>query len=558
MLLRGSHRRALVVVLFGVLIVALTVVAANSSSTFVPATTASTTLTLALPGPFEGCGALDSATNDSTRAVLDLTRPSAFLTSSANQLTGEGGAIVSAELTSLKPETVVYTIDAKLKWSNGLAFRASDLISWWHAGVSDASVLGDGYRAIRSMNTSTDGVHVTAVFKDQTPFADWNLLFRDVEQAGTTPSCAVASLAERPSLGPYLVVSATASRVVLRANPAWPLNYNRFQRISLIVSDASHAHGSFFVDYTPVVSSSDINAVGHYIDYFTGFVSSPELIEATFSPHAKAVSAIDIRAGLSWLINRAAIARDYDNFVTATSVEPSSALLSLSSPDYPVPIDHFRPTVANVSLVNPSQECSSCALTLLRLGGLHLIDGRWRDSNGLWSVSVAVGPSALDATMAREVLSKWRSVKIAATEHIVSSDELAAQLVSRGLDDVAVFTRPVGTNPWTTARSWFGSPFLDAYPSGVTSASLNQEATIASATFNPSTALTSWLKIDTYIQTNFWVRPLVDPPSLTVWAGRVGNVEPSSSLPGLVDQAPNWGVAPPNSLPTTTTTLHNG
>ena len=49
--------------------------------------------------------------------------PSAFLTTSAGNLYGENGPIASAELTSLTPETVKYTIAPNEKWSNGTALQ---------------------------------------------------------------------------------------------------------------------------------------------------------------------------------------------------------------------------------------------------------------------------------------------------------------------------------------------------------------------------------------------------------------------------------------------------
>ena len=75
---------------------------------------------------------------------------------------------------------------------------------------------------------------MTAVFA--TPYADWNLLFRDVEALGTQGSCSIASLLSRPTLGPYSVASATTSRIVLTMNKHWPVDTDRFGRI--VITDA--------------------------------------------------------------------------------------------------------------------------------------------------------------------------------------------------------------------------------------------------------------------------------------------------------------------------------
>src|SRR5579863_9053609 len=171
------------------------------------------TINVSLPGPFNGCTFFDAGATPTTEAINDLIVPSAFLTTSAGNLSGENGPIASAELTSLTPETVKYTLTPDEKWSNGTSFNGNDLLGWWLRARSLRSVLSDGYRDIKTLTVSKDGYGVTAVFA--TPYADWNLLFRDVEALGTQGSCTLASLLARPTLGPYTVTRATTSRVVL-------------------------------------------------------------------------------------------------------------------------------------------------------------------------------------------------------------------------------------------------------------------------------------------------------------------------------------------------------
>ena len=108
------------------------------------------TLDLSLPGPFNGCSFLDPGFTASSNAILDLTRPSAFITN-MNGTLEEGGAIASTELISLTPETVRYTIAPKLFWSDGLPFNGSDLVDWWQRAGPLSSVTSDGYRAIKSL-----------------------------------------------------------------------------------------------------------------------------------------------------------------------------------------------------------------------------------------------------------------------------------------------------------------------------------------------------------------------------------------------------------------------
>ena len=553
MIPRGSGRRvALVVVISGIVVVAATLLAYRRPAPATgPANPATSSLTLSLPGPFNGCSMLSPLANATTSAILDLIRPSAFLTGPTNVLTGEGGAILSAELVSLHPETVVYSVNPKMLWSDGRAFSVRDLITWWRSARSLDSVNGDGYRAISSMTVAKNPTSVTAVFSSD--FADWNLLFRDVEQSGATRSCAIQELTTQPSLGPYLVRSATTSRIVLLANPQWTINYNRFHQVIITSSSALPTNGAkYFVKYNPVATKALVEGLVAHPRYLGQFGNSSDLVEMTFSPRATLTSNRPLRVALSWLLDRRRILSDLFGAFTFTPSVPTSALFSQGQVDYPAATTTVAPSSENSALVDPSLDCRACAITLLGRSGYVETPTGWVDSSGAaLRVSVVQGPSSLDQQTAALVTHQWRAQGVQVTLHTAATDSAAADMAARGVVDVAVFDRPTGTTPWISARSWDQTPYIDSYPSGVRSPATDQLFTLAQSTFNPATASVIWLKMDRLILHDFWVRPLYTVPSMTEWSGPVANVEPSLSLSGLVDQVSNWGI----SLPSTTTTL---
>ncbi len=552
----GAARRAVLVVAFGVLIVALSLVAAYSSSTYIPASTASSTLTLALPGPFSGCPALSSTLNESTRAVLDLTRPSAFQTTYDGQLVGEGGAIVSAELISLSPETVVYTLNNHLSWSNGRAFGPSDLVAWWQRAKGFPGLVGQGYRDIRTMEVARSRTQVTAIFRASSPFTDWNLLFRDVEQTSSSEGCQPSLLQTRPSLGPYRVLSASASRVVLVANSSWPLNYNRFQRVVVEAADTTHAVGSFYVGFSPGVTNADLGALAAHNRYASSFVASPSVLELAFSPVAPLVAPLEIRAGLSWAINRQRVLSRIDlTGGAATATVPTSALYSVLSPLYPLPELGPAIDVHHPNLTGSSLDCVACAARVLSRGGWIRVGGHWSWGGATVVLRVAVGPSEMDHRASQVLSDAWNRLGVGVRWVAYSSENAAARAVATGHVDAGVYTRPLGSSPWSVLSSFVPVGGVIAYPTGVTSPVLTSTLRQVATDFNPQSAATSWEQFDQWLQHQFWIRPLATPPALTLWSGRVGNVQPASSLVGLVDQVANWGVAPPHSVPTTTPTV---
>jgi peptide/nickel transport system substrate-binding protein len=553
MIPRGSGRRvALVVVISGLVVVAATLLAYRRPLVAAgPASPATSTLTLALPGPFNGCSALSPEINASSAAILDLIRPSAFLVGPTNVLSGEGGAVISAELISLHPEKVVYSVDPKMTWSDGRPFSVNDLIAWWHSARILESVKSDGYRDIASMVVNKKRTSVTATFT--TDFADWSLLFHDVEQSGSSKSCDISQLSSQPSLGPYLVQSATARQVVLVSNHQWTINYNRFHRVVITSSDVLPGFSTkYFVRYAPVATKSLVENLMAHPRYLGQFANSSDIEELTFSPHGATTTTRSVRTALAWLLDRRAILNRLFGSFTLTPSVPTSALFSQGQVDYPLAVTTLKPTAFNAALVDPSQDCRSCAVAILNRSGYIYTEQGWRVADGpTLNMKVAVGPTPLDRATALLVSEQWISLGVHVRLVSAPTDALAATMAAVGTVNAALFARPTATTPWTSARSWDQTPYVDAYPSGVYSTSTHKLFLLAQGTFNPATAALTWLKIDHRILTNFWVRPLYTVPSLIEYSGPVANVAPSLSLSGLVDQVSNWGI----TLPSSTTTV---
>jgi ABC-type transport system substrate-binding protein len=537
-----------VVVISGLVVIAATLLAYRRPLAAAgPASPASSTLTVALPGPFNGCSVLSPEINASSAAILDLIRPSAFLVGPTNVLSGEGGAVISAELISLHPEKVVYSVDPKLNWSDGRPFSVNDLIAWWRSARLLESINSDGYRDIASMVVNKKHTSVTAAFA--TDFADWNLLFHDVEQSGSTKSCDISQLSTQASLGPYLVQSATARQVVLVSNHQWTINYNRFHRVVITSSDVLPGDSiKYFVRYAPVATKSLVENLVAHPRYLGQFANSSDIEELTFSPYGDTTTDRSMRTALAWLLDRKDILDRLFGSFTFTPSVPTSALFSQGEVDYPLAVTTLKPSAHNATLVDPSQDCRSCAVNMLtRAGYVHTTRG-WRAAHGaILSVKVAVGPTTLDRATAELVSEQWTSLGLRVRLVSAPSDALAATMAAEGTVNAALFDRPTSTTPWTSARSWDQTPYIDAYPSGVYSTSTHKLFLLAQGTFNPATAALTWLKIDHRILTNFWVRPLYTVPALIEYSGPVANVAPSLSLSGLVDQVSNWGIAMPSS-----------
>ncbi len=89
------------------------------------------------------------------------------------------------------------------KWSNGTAFNGNDLVGWWLRARSAAhGALSDGYRDIKSLTVSKDGVRRDRRLRH--PVRRLEPLFRDVEALGTQGNCSLSSLARASVAGAVL------------------------------------------------------------------------------------------------------------------------------------------------------------------------------------------------------------------------------------------------------------------------------------------------------------------------------------------------------------------
>ena len=545
------HWRVLVISVFGLAVLAAFVVpvARSGALQYTNANENARTLVLSLPGPFNGCSYLDLGATPTTDAVLDLTRPSAFVTNANGTLIGQNGPIASAELTSLQPETVRYTISSGLSWSDGTLFTGSDLVAWWQRAKSLASVTSDGYRAIKSLSVSPNGLTVTAVFA--APYADWNLLFRDVEAPGTPEGCAISNLIGRPSLGPYLVTRATANRLVLTMNANWRLDTNRFGRI--VITDTQSLPSTakdIWADYSLAVNSGAILTLSSHPTLLSRISSSSNIEEMTFASASPSTSLLAVREALSWSVLRQAMIDHIFGAVTFSPSVAASAIYSQGQSQYPGtggsnPTGQSTTTTTKGGPSNGSSDCVTCAIDVLKENGFRRTSSGWLSSTGkALSIRLAVGPSGLDHSVAALVKNDWASIGVSATLVNKSSETVAARAAASSNADVAIFSRPTITAPSYAARSWAGPAYPNTYPSGVRSTTVTSLFSQASAIFNPVTASATWLRLDQAVMKHYWVRPLFTAPSLAVWSSSLVTVQSTFTVTGFVDQLPTWSITP--------------
>lgn len=168
--------------------------------------------------------------NTVTKMVMEQVWPQPFVTAPSFDLE-TSGLLSSAEVHSVKPLSVVYVINPKATWSDGVPITASDFIYDWHEHLDHSSLLPDsglvaGYRDISSIVGSQDGRTVTVQFKQ--PFSQWQELFADLppahvaERYGWARAFAADASNKRVSGGPFEISSfRPGHELTLSRNPAY-------------------------------------------------------------------------------------------------------------------------------------------------------------------------------------------------------------------------------------------------------------------------------------------------------------------------------------------------
>jgi ABC-type transport system substrate-binding protein len=540
----------------GLLLPLAAVIAVGLSALPATAATPPTSVSVVLPGSFVGCTILNNETSPALSSVLDLIRPSAFLTGTSGNLVGAGGPINQAELVSLQPQTVVYGLNTAFKWSNGTAFNADDLISWYQKAMAVHSSATDGYRLIKTITENKAKNSVTVVFKQS--FADWNLLFRDVEERSTPTACSLSTLVRQPSLGPYQLTSLSATTAQLVSNPAWPGASFEFAKLTVTTMQSlATSAANLTARYALSVSPSYLAALNSSGSLASHIGVSDQLAVVGFSPQRTLTKSLLIREALALSLNRQSILNQELGSLTYGAGVATSILYSQGQPHYPgvtnvAPYDQSTTTTTqptSLDQVTAGTDCPVCAVVALKKIGFVKTANSWVRSGINLSLRMVTTKSNVDNETANLVIHQWAAFGIPVYKTYVATNQDVANALALGAADVGIFTKTSAVEPGSNARSWTGRNYFDSEDLGWRSKIVDQLYAKGLATFNPVTATNTWYQLDNTILNNYWARPLFTTPAITSNSNDLATVYGSTSISGFVDQVPTWRYQIPQTTP---------
>ena len=145
------------------------------------------TITYALDQDVAGFNVLNVTDNAFVLGqMIDQVWPSVYNILPNLSLALDTNVVTSATVTSQNPQTIVYQINPKATWSDGVPISAQDFIYNWQSqsgnpaykdvgGKAFLPASTAGYNLIKSVTSSNNGKTATVVFAK--PFGDWKSLF---------------------------------------------------------------------------------------------------------------------------------------------------------------------------------------------------------------------------------------------------------------------------------------------------------------------------------------------------------------------------------------------
>jgi peptide/nickel transport system substrate-binding protein len=532
-----------------------------------------------------------------TQTVLAGVLPSPFVpnvVSADGTPTPNSELIESAEPISISPQTIVYTLNPKAVWSDGVPISAADFKYAWEQQRGDPNVPADevssiaGYRDIASVTGSNGGHTVTVKFK--TTFADWQMLFANLvpahvmEKVGWNPTCSSVDPAIDLSGGPFKISAVAPQTITLVQNPKWWETPANARSIVIHIASSTAQLAQWMASgYVQVAQPTTVTQP--FLTQMTGLPGaqsevdpSATLLQLDMASSPESDLSPDLRVAIALIINRQDLVNQQASWAVPGIAPGNSHLTVQGQPNYkpvptgaatttiPVPTSSTSTTVvgAGGSVNFPVTPVPTQAASFIAMSGLERTPGdpyyhsafgapfalhMVYDSSDPWATSAA---PTIRAELAAAGLDTTLLPVVGAAQ--------TGQVLAAGFADLAVL--PVTFTPYMSqALSWYTTSLGPAGKNGsqdwtgFSSSQFDQLVDTASQQLNPDTAAGYYTKADTLLWDEMVSLPLFAEPAVLVWSRTIGGVTAMPQSTSLLWFAQLWAVRAPESTNNTTPSL---
>lgn len=536
---------------------------APSSSSSASAVKSGGTFTYALDQDMAGFNILNLNDDEFVlQEVLNQVWPEVYITTNTLHEQLDTNYVTSATVTSSNPQTVVYQINPKATWSDGVPFNAQDFIYNWQAqsgnpkftdvgGKAFEPASTAGYSLIKSVTSSNGGKTATVVFSS--PFGDWKSLFGPMipahiaEKVGFNNGFQTFNAAVKVSGGPFEIQSYTQGQdiVEVRNSKWWGTPAPLDKLVFRIFADDNQI--------PPALQNSEVNganpaqaslqfkdAIASVPNLTTSIIPGLEFQHMDFNQANPYLAKLDVRQAIAYGTNRADMVNRIVGPITA-SVKPLNNRIFM--PNQP----QYTDTSGGLGDFDPAK-----AKQLLQASGMTMgSDGYFHPSSGpeagkdlTFSISTTSG-EPVRSEIEQLFQSYMKNVGIKINIQNYSPNTLFGTVGPKSEFDIIEFAWvstpfPSGnisiycsyTNSNLCGQNWdhYANPQLDKL--------LNQ----AAGTLDSTAAATLYNQADALLWKDMVTLPLFQQPQLYTWNNTYGNVLPNPSNNGLTWNAQTWGL----------------
>ncbi len=529
-----------------------------------------------------------------TRTVLGAVLPSPFVVAADGMPTPNSELTESAEPVSLNPQTVVYTLNPKAVWSDGVPISAADFKYAWEQQRGDPVVSSPdvtsiaGYRDIASVTGSNGGRTVTVKFKRN--FGDWESLFNNLvpahvmEKVGWNPACPTVNPAIDLSGGPFKIASVSGQTISLVQNPKWWGTPANARSITVHVAASTQQLGQWMASgYVQVAQPTTVTQ--GFLTQMTGLPgaqsdvdTSATLLQLDMASSLQSNLSPDLRAAIALTINRQDLVNQQVSWAVPGIEVADSHVYVQGQQNYKP-----APGTAPTSTVPPSSSSTSTtvvgaggsvnfpvtpvpdqATAFIEAAGLSRSGGTpyYHSAFGTpFQLHLTYDASDPWATATAPVLrSELQAAGLDTTLYAADSAAKTGQVLADGFADLAVL--PVTFTPYMSQTlSWYttllgppgknGSEDWTNYQNN----QFDQTVQTASEQLNPDTAAGYYNQADTQLWDEMVSLPLFAEPAALAWSRTIGGVTPTPRSTSLLWFAQLWAVRQPESTNNTTPSL---
>jgi peptide/nickel transport system substrate-binding protein len=519
-------------------------------------------LTFALDEDLAGFNVLNLSQNEFVlQEILDPVWPSVFITPPSLKPTPDPNLMTSVKLTKKNPQTVVYKINPKAKWSDGVPINATDFIYNWHAQSGNAKFTDkggqpfepaatSGYNQIKSVTGSNGGKTVIVVFSK--PYGDWQGLFSPLipahvsQKVGFDEGWSTFGPAEKVSGGPFMIQSYNkGSNLVEVPNPHyWGPKPHLSKLIFRFILDDSQQ--------PPAVQNGEVDLVNPALpglDFYnaskqiSGFQVSVEpgleFQHIDFNESNPYLAKAAIRHAIAWGTDRTTIAK-------RSAGEIDSKLTALNNRIYMPTQPQYKDMSGNFSKFNPAlakKTLQKAGMTMGSDGYFHPNFGPEKGKPFTLSISTTAGVP-VRAQIEQLFQSEMKAIGVKINIQNYTADKLFGTIGPKGQFDMIEFawvSTPFASGNQSiycsyTNTSVCGSNW-DHYASKKVDSLFNQALT----TISPTQSAALYNKVDAQLWKDMATLPLFQQPQLFGWSGKFGNIFPNTSSTGVTWNASQWG-----------------